>query len=96
MEVQQGGEVEFQKDKKMQLLLFVFCIYEDTSWKIFYLLYIELKLTSLKFLCTVPSGVIKNIIFQMKALQKLKDNSDAFAKSLLSQDKHGQNNPADN
>lgn len=69
------------------------------SLKMLYVLYIELKLTSLKFLfidlyCTF--WIQKKHPFRMAALQKLKATSDAFNKSLFFQDTHGQNNPFDN
>ena len=67
------------------------------SWKILYLLYIELKLTS-------PISLYWSLLYLLESLKypfphdsstETEANSNVFTKSLL-QDEHGQNNPAEN
>lgn len=91
-------EFEFQKNNKnMIAAFFLFCASEYMSWKILYLLYIELKLTS-------PISLYWSLLYLLESLKypfphdsstETEANSNVFTKSLL-QDEHGQNNPAEN
>lgn len=81
----------------MIVTFFSFCTSEDTSWKMLYLLYIELKLTSLKFLFIVPSGIVKNIIFTWQLYKNWKITLMCLLSHFFAwMNMVRMNNPADN